>query len=307
MPRYENPNCERTEPVFLTLGGETLSAVNPLPVVDPWLQQSIYEILQTYGDTVVPKGKVIGKFGRTTNADDGVKTTIATFGSVATVNVNETFSTTNDIDKIASSSADDTETLTIEGHSIDAEGNLTFVVQSKTLTGQTPATLDTALARCSRVKVAASGSFGSPAGDLVGDIYAYASSGVTVTSGVPQTSTAVKARIVAGDNQTAKAATTISSVDYWCISRINASVEKGNSATVTADIELETRDVANGGVWLPVGLELSLRAGATQTEVIELRPYVIIPKNHDVRLIAVSNTNDTQVSASFAGPLMIVQ
>ena len=176
-------------------------------VIDPQMAQAIREIKSTYGDDVdiISKAKSLAKFGRSENADSGVKTTVGTFGSVGTPNVNETYSTTNDIDKIVSSDDGDTETLHIEGHTIDASGNLTFVIQTKTLTGQTPATLDTPLARCTRLKVNASGSFGSPAGDLAGDVYAYASDGVTVTSGVPQTNTAVKARITAGINQTEQA------------------------------------------------------------------------------------------------------
>lgn len=272
---------------------------------DPWTEFAVAQILDTYGDVVDLKPKALRKFGRTENADDDVKTTVGTFGSVSTPNVNETYSTTNDIDKIVSSSGSDTEVLHVEGHTINVStGDLTFAVQEVTLTGQTPVTLGTPLARLSRMKVK-KGTFASPASNLVGNIYGYASDGVTVTSGVPQTNTAVKARIVAGGNTTAKAATSISSVDYWIISQIQASCGKNNSSTVNVDCDVEVRQL--GGVFLPEGLEFSTRAGGSQSIVIDFRPYLVIPPNSDVRLVATSNTANATVSGYISGALALIR
>ena len=272
----------------------------------PWPQMDmvVAQILEEYGDIVDLKSKTLLKFGGTANADSGVKTTVATFGSVGTPNVNETYSTTNDIDAVVSSDDGDTETLLIEGHTLDSSGNKTFVTQEVTLTGQTPAALTTALGRCTRMKVK-DGTFASPSSDLAGDIYAYASDGVTVTAGVPQTNTAVKARIVAGRNQTEKAATALSSEDYYAITQFQASVSRGNASTVTADVELE--QAALGGVFLPKGLELSVRAGGDQGEPIRFDPYLIVPKNADIRMVATTNTNDASVTGYFAGYLLRVR
>lgn len=228
-----------------------------------------------------------------------MKTTVAQYGSVATVNVNETYSTTNDIDAIVSSSGSDTEVLKVEGHTIDGLGNLTFVVQEVTLTGQTPVALGTALARCTRMYVK-DGSFGASSNNLVGDIYAYASDGVTVTAGVPQTSTAVKARIVAGVNQTEKSATSISSKDFWFIEKSNAGVTRSGGAAVNADSDIEIRRL--GGVFRPVGLELQLRTAAKQVETIET--HIIVPYNSDVRQIITTDTDNTAASGYMEGPLL---
>lgn len=77
----------------------------PMPVDDFWTNYAINEIYKTYGDRVDiwDKGKSLLKFGATNNADSGVVTTVAQFGSVGTPNVRETYSTTNDIDAASSS------------------------------------------------------------------------------------------------------------------------------------------------------------------------------------------------------------
>lgn len=273
---------------------------------DYWIDRAEQEIFATYGErvSVARKNKSLSKFGRTTNADANVKTTVATFGSVATVNVNETFSTTNDIDRVVSSSGSDTsQTLRVEGHYYDGSNNLVFTVQDVALTGQTPAALGTALCRCTRMFVK-DGTFASPSTDLVGDVYAYASSGVTVTAGVPQTSTAVKARIIAGQNQTEKCATSVSYQDYWILTQVAASMSKGGGASANVDIEVEVR--GQGGVWRPLGFEISLSKGAVSSKTIEIYPHFIVPSNSDVRMIATSDTADTQVSGRITGVLASV-
>jgi len=284
--------------------GALASMDTPFPTADPWTTEALNEIYATYGDRVFLKHKSLSKFGRTTNADSGTKTTIATFGSVATVNVNETFVTTNVIDEVSSSNTNDTEIVTIEGHTIDGSGNLTFIAQDATLTGQTPVTLTTPMARCNRIYVK-NGTFASPASDLVGDIYVYASDGVTVTAGVPQTSTAVKARIVAGKNQTEKCATSISSVDYWLLTGATVGINKDAGNTVTADFDIEVQE--RGGVWRPLGLELIARTSGDQKEIIRFEPYLIVPPNSDVRMVVVTNAADTVCTAVISGTLALIE
>lgn len=268
---------------------------------DPWMQYVIAEIYDVYGVRVLPKPKQLRKFGRTANADNGVKTTVGQFQGTV---VNETFATTNSVDKIVSSSASDTGQVNIEGHTIDGSGNLTFVTQTATLNGQTPVTLSTAMARCSRIYVKEQ-TFASPAVDLVGQVVVYDSAaGGSVTAGVPATAAAVKALIAAGSNQTEKWATTFSSVDYFVMTKVEASVQKGNSSTVAVDIDIEVRRL--GGVWRPLGLEISLRAGSESAYTEMLMPYAIIPANSDIRMVATSNTNDTTVSGRMSGQLLLV-
>jgi len=283
-------------------GNERLTA--SAQIYDTAMFQAVNTIKSTYGHTVslLQKAKSLGKFGYTGNADNGVRTTVATFGSVATVNVNETYSTTNDIDKIVSSSGSDTETITLEGHTIDGSGNLTFAVQDVTLTGQTAVTLTTPLARASRAYVKA-GTFASPASDLVGDIYVFASSGVTVTNGVPQTSTAVKLRIPAGKNQTEKAATSISSTDYWILTGVKFGLARDVS-TALAEFEVEQRVL--GGVWRPFGSIITLSTNQAFIYV-PYNPYRIVTPNTDVRAVVTATANDTKASALIEGYLVTIE
>jgi len=266
----------------------------------PEIEHCLNVIQSTYGHTadVQQKGKSLNKFGRTNNADAGVRTTVGTFGSVATINVNETLATTNAIDTVSSSSASDTEVLSLEGHTIDASGNLTFVVQDVTLTGQTVVTLDTPLARANRLYVK-DGTFASPSSDLVGDVYVFESGG-TVTSGVPQTSADVHLRIVAGKNQTEKCATAISSTDYWIISGVTVSMARTGGSTVAVDFELEV--CGRGGVWRPLGATIDVSKNAPFAAV-SFSPHRIIRPNSDVRMVATSTAADTIVSAEIEGYL----
>jgi hypothetical protein len=270
---------------------------------DAWLAHAVNEIEGTFGDVVsiYDKAKSLNKFGRSQNADNGIRTTVATFGSVATVNLNETYETTNAIDSIASSSGSDTEIMTLEGHTIDGSGNLTFSVQDVTLTGQTPVTLGTALARASRLTVK-DGTFGSPSSDLVGDIYVYKSGG-TVTAGVPQTSADVKLRIIAGRNQSEKCATSISQFDYWILTGIDVSMERAGGGSTAVDFEIEHR--ASGGVWHPLGMTIDVDKNTPFQQVL-FTPYRIVQPNSDIRVVATSDTADTTISAELEGVLALV-
>lgn len=275
----------------------------PLPVTDFWIEQAIREIYSTYGDvvSVTKKKKSLVKFGRTLNADANVKTTVAIFQDAI---VNETFATTNSVDKVVSTSGSDTGAVTIEGHTIDGSGNLTFVVQDATLTGQTAVTLGTPLARANRLYVKP-GTFASPASDLQGDVTVFDStlSGGGVTSGKPDQDAAVKllCRGSAGKNQTEKAATSISSTDYWIVSKLHAGVTRTTGANAKVDVDLEFKKI--GGVWRSMGVEAVLNQ-ANESSLVEIfQPFLIVPKNSDVRMVATSDTNDTTLTGRFSGIL----
>lgn len=275
-----------------------VSAANPLNEEAMNIIAGIYKF---YGDKVLFKSKDLFKFGKTTNADNGVETTIAMFGSVATINVRETYSTTNDIDYVVSSNNSDTSILGIEGHTIDTNtGKLTFVSQNLTLTGQTPKALTTPLARCTRMYVK-EGTFASPATAIAGDVYAYKSGG-TVTAGVPQTSADVKCRIVAGDQQTKKAATSISDKDYWYINQLSVGISRDGGVSVGVDVDLYIKKL--GGVFRPAGLDMHLRTATSSNQFYNLRPGIIVPSNADVEQICVSDTDNTTVSGFMNGPLL---
>ncbi|MCP4365426.1 MAG: hypothetical protein GY800_09040 [Planctomycetes bacterium] len=109
-----------------------------------------------------------------------------------------TYSTTDDIDYIVAENNGDTQAIEIQG--LDIDWNI--VVQTKTLTGQTPVELDTYLIRVFRVK-----NIGSV--DFAGHVFCYVSAGTTVTGGVPQDGTKVRAVVHGDNNQTEMAMYTI--------------------------------------------------------------------------------------------------
>ena len=262
-------------------------------------------VFSTYGDTVSvsDKKKGLNKFGRTENADAGTLTTVGLFQGAV---VNEAFAATNIVDSIVSSSTSDTtQEIKIEGHTIDGSGNLTFSIQTVTLNGQTEVPLTTPLARVSRAFVNSSGTFNSPFAALVGDVSVYDNTD-GIAAGVPNTAAATKIIIKAGKTQTEKCSTSISSSDYWFLTSMHCSIEERGPASAV-DFYIEARDIANGGQWRPMGVELSLDTGAQPTGVLEFHPFRIVPKNHDVRVIAVSDTANTFCSAELEGYLAVVQ
>ena len=268
--------------------------------LDFWITHAINEIGKTYGDTVSAweKGKSLTKFGRTGNADSGVLTTVSEFqGSV----VNETFVSTNIIDAVVSSSGSDTQTVQIEGHTIDGNGLLTFVTQEVTLTGQTPVALPTPMARANRIYVKDSGTFNSPQSAVVGNIAVYDDTD-GATTGVPNTDAATKLMMTAGLTSSKKCATSISNNDYWILDAFHCNVEERGPAAA-ADFHIEIRDVANGGIWRRLGAEMSLNSGGQSHGDEEFKPFFIVPKNHDMRLITISDTANTFVSGEVDGVL----
>lgn len=251
-------------------------------------------ILGTYGDTVsvAEKAKPLFKFGR--NAGVGTSNeTVWEYGG------DETYVTTNVIDTISSSDAADAAVIYVEGHTISGTGTdsqFTFVSQTATLNGQNKVVLSTPLARVSRAYV--------QSGTIAGDIYVAEDD--TLSGGVPTTAAKVHITIegaTSGHTQTFKAATTFSNLDYFICTGGYVSVNKKTSAAV--DVVMEAR--TPGGVFRPVGGRISLKTDGTTTEQIAFNPYVIVPKNSDIRIRAVASTTAVEVDASFQGYLAAVQ
>ncbi len=267
--------------------------------LDFWMKHAIDEINDTFGDTVRIKPKSLQKFGRTGSLTQDEETIIAILGAGET---DETLSTTNDIDGL--SCADDSFTGDVysEGHTIDENGLLTFVSQTKAATGNTKATWDTPLARMTRLEVA-DGSFASPSAEANGIIYGYASDGVTLSGGVPQTASSIKCTIAANKNQSQKCATSFSNVDYGLITQIYGSASRASS-TANLDFEFQVRRL--GGVFKQK-FEYTIRTASQSGFVIDIRPFLIVPINSDVKMTVTSSANSAFATAGFNALFGLVQ
>jgi hypothetical protein len=244
-------------------------------------------IQKDYGHSVSVeyKAKDLRKFGANGDIDTGVEEMVWQYGGI------EVLPTTNTIDTASSSDDGDNQTATIEGHTVDGSGNLTFVVQNITLDGQVKITLPTPLARATRI-------YNTSSSDFAGTVYVYEDG--DISSGVPDTASDV--HIVAGaDNQSLKCATSISSIDYWIIESVTFSVLRAASAAV--DFRLQVREL--GGVWR-TQMTIGVHSNSSPFQKELIRP-LIIPPNSDVRVLATSSANNTSVSAILDGPLAIIK
>ena len=245
------------------------------------------EVLDQYGVSVSvrSKGKSLRKFGHR----DDLGTSLAEIAHLPALF--ETMVSANSIDTVSSASGSDTNAVRIEGHTISGS-DLTFVVQDATLAGQAKVVLSTPLARMSRM-------YTLGAVETVGVVYGFEDD--TVTAGVPDTDSKVHLTMEPGDQQSDKAATSLSSTDYWFITGGAAAVLKKTGATV--DLLLQVRQA--GGVWRK-GAEISVASTATSTVTYQFDPVIIVPPNADIRVVGVSSAVATAVTVSLSGYLAAV-
>lgn len=276
------------------MAGHVRSATGPLDF--SYLEALLLD-LTGYNYSIRDKAKTLRKFGKTANADAGVKTTVADFqGSV----VNETYATSNSIDSIVSDNASDTGQVSVEGHVVDmATGDMSFLVQHPILTGQTPVTLTTPLYRCTRI-YRSNGTFLSPTTELVGNVYAYDSTlAGGVTGGTPNTATATKCMIVAGNQNSTKCATSISSTDVWMVTHITAGLERLSGSGTRGDVNIEIRN--QGGVFRNIGGEVVLSTTAGPYAEVNYETPIIVLPNSDIRMVATVDTNNSSVFGEIDG------
>ena len=255
-------------------------------VPDGRLVQAQREIYQTFGDVVSidKKAKSLLKFGKSAELSTNRET-------VWTVGGMETYATANVIDSISSSSASDTEEILLECHTVEGTGadqKFTFLVQTVSLNGQNRVALPTPVARVSRV-------YNNNGTNLEGRVTVYENT--TIVGGIPTDLTKIHAQIPAGFQQSFKAATTFSNEDYYILTGGFGSVTYKQSAAVNFYLEIK-----QPGKVFREGASVSANSagGAWQ---IDLDPCVIIPKNSDVRITCQSNTQGSEVYASFKGYL----
>lgn len=180
------------------------------------IQQATNVIYSIYGDvvSVQDKKKSLNKFGTTASVGTTFKTIMSFQGSETRI----TYPSTNTINSIISSNAGDTDkTYVYEGHTIDGSGNLAFVSDEVTTdgtSGQTRVALPTAVRGVTRAYLKASGTFNSPQTVQSGIISFYDNTDGDNGSGVPTDAADVSLRLLAGETQSEKAATTVSQNDY---------------------------------------------------------------------------------------------
>lgn len=239
------------------------------------LKHAIDVIYGTYGDrvSVDAKMKDLLKYGR----NPSVTTSKATIWYTGKYLANEVYvgDNVNSIDSISSNNTGDTEVVRIEGHTMTG-GNKTFVVQTVTLTGQTRAPLTTPLNRCTRVAHNDESST-----NLVGEIYVYENT--ALSSGKPSDNSKIHLTVEAGFNQSEKASTSLSSTDYWIVTNFRCSL-LSKATGAFADVALEIR--RSGGVFRQIE---DITCSSSHNGSFDFNPYIIVPKNSDVRLVGISD------------------
>jgi len=256
---------------------------------DPYLAQAERIIQTEFGFSVSVEEKVknIFKFGR--NPAVGTAATAYTLWATGQDQAHEIYpaEAVNSIDSISSDEAADGQVMVVEGHTeaIDNHGvaRKTFVEQEVTLNGVTRVALPTALNRVSRL-------YNNGSVDLAGEVFVYENT--ALTAGKPTDTTKIHLTILR-DNQSEKAATTLSDTDFWIITEVHTGVL--NKTAAFADISLQIR--RRGKVFRTVGTFPAANGGGD----FHLVPYLIVPNNADVRLIAVASGATTDVAGSMNG------
>lgn len=266
---------------------------SPIPSADsPLVAQAMADTLFAYGDraTLAAKTKSLFKFGR--NRDLGTADSGNTIMTLPAGEAHETYVETNIIDTISSSSVSDVgQTIRIEGHEYVGTDKK-FRVQNATINGQNKVVLGTPLARMTRM-------YNASDTELVGDIYGYQDG--AITAGVPNVGSTVHCMINSSVSplvqQSEKAATALDDTTYWFVTYVFASVLEKTASF--AEVGLQIREP--GGVFRTI-VTIGVASGAGLT-VRPFAPYLVVPKNSDVRLVGVGSAASLDVSGGIAGYL----
>lgn len=181
---------------------------------------------------------------------------------------------------ISSSSGSDTDqTITVVG--IDSAGDLT--TRTVNLVGQTQTTISGGtMLRIFRAYV-------SSGSGLVGDVYIYEND--TVTSGVPQTSTKIRAKILIGNNQTQMAQFSTPNNTSMKVYSFLMTSGKDNTTQFKARI----RPTDGSAPWRIIFDHDTYRSPLIVAPKI---PY-IIPANYDVEVLANTTSGTTVVGSTW--------
>lgn len=263
--------------------------------LDPRVPYAGQIVKDTYGDvvSVARKSKELRKWGLN-SAVGTSKSVIMTMK----VGINEeTMASSNAITTVISSSTSDTGGIAVdlyEGHDWNG-GELSFVVENTNtaLTGRTAVTLPTALVRCTRARLTQ---------PCAGDVYFY--QGGATTNGVPDTGNQIHLIIPAGEIQSQKASTSVSNEDYWFIFDATASVLEKTASWAQFRIEIKSATAANNS-WYPITQWVGVSDSSGTISLLGNGDFLIVPKNHDVRIVAIANAT-ISTAAGMSGPLALV-
>jgi hypothetical protein len=248
-------------------------------VPDARLVQAEREVYNQYGVDVSidAKSKSLLRFGR--NSDLSLaQETVWTLGS------HEAYVNDNLITHISSSSTLDNQLIRLESHTVDGDGDFTFVVQTVQLDGQNKVSLPTPVARVSMA-------INSNSHNLVGSVYVYEDT--AISAGVPVDLTKAHIQIPAGSNQSFKAATTFDKETYAFITQGFGGV--GNKQTANIEFELQVRP--KGGVFQTGA---AIIAGSSSGNFnVNLDPVAIVPANSDVRITCTSDNAGAEAFVNF--------
>jgi hypothetical protein len=242
------------------------------------------------GPRTAIKPKSLRKFG----ANFSVGTTEATIMQLPAGVSTETYATGNDIDSFVCDDNSFTEDVTVEGHTVDGNGDLAFVSQTFTATGTTPVTLATPMHRTTRCT---NDGAAMPASSTA---YFYRSGDTTVTSGTPNTGSAVNLMMTAAHNRSLKASTSFSSQDYFLITRLDASVAKKTQGGAIVYLRIRERDGAFQTRWIK-GINSLGASGILQLDV----PIIVKP-NSDVAFFAEADSASTTITAEMEGYFALI-
>ena len=217
------------------------------------------------------------KFGKNLDLDADIEETVWITGG------HESYPSDNLIDTISSSNAADNQVIELQGHTVDANGDLIFVVQEVTLNGQNKVVLGTPLARVQRL-------FNADNTDFLGVVYVYEDD--TVVAGVPQTQALIHLTVNPEDNQSLKAAQATEKGQYLLVTHLTVSVNK-QAATAIVDFAIQIRP--KGNVFRTT--YTAVVASQNGSRQLFFEQPIIVPPSSDIRIVGTSNANNTGAEA----------
>jgi hypothetical protein len=197
---------------------------------------------------------------------------------------------TANIDSISSTSTGDTQSVEIQG--LDANYNL--VIQTKTLTGQVRAALDTPLIRVFRVK-------NKGATNFAGYVYVYVNT--ALSGGRPIDTTQIRAAVDNGNNQTLMSLYSVPDGTSLYMTGFHFSIDAGNKVS-NYIVRLRVRDF--GGVFRIIWTGALSDAGNSFVQYFYSSPLKIDAKS-DIEMTATATAAGVtlaSVAGSFEGILV---